>query len=382
LLEELTDGVLSGDRRPAKVKFVEAAADGVEGMDFEAFGEARLIVNERAEFVAESVGEDFGECGEKDSGIGLGTGEEDGAMERDDSFAGAGGTGDAGRAVVIAFDEGALGGVEEDGPLVPREFEGALQFLHVAHETEPALGVGVGEGVGGNGGDRYNRGNTRSQAEQGFGSLGREVSGQIEERVFGGLADFGEPFGRDAVAQDLGVRHMDEQGCFEGDGLRRRIHIARDSDLLNDLTDFDELGRSRFGVSFEFAAFRPMIGVVVMADIAEQETGFGAVQDEADVTGNSNGPEALVLSLVEFVKLEAGVGGIELQVEGRGFRGFLLVASETGQAFGEGIGDTEFHGQMDASTRRCKRWSKSEPGSESFTGRGGVRIREFARVAA
>lgn len=45
-----------------------------------------------------------------------------------------------------------------------------------------------------------------------------------------------------------------------------------DGDLLNDLTDFDELGRAGFGVSFEFAAFRPMIGVVVMADMAEQKT--------------------------------------------------------------------------------------------------------------
>lgn len=69
-------------------ELVEAAADGVEGMDFEAFGEARFIVNERAEFVPESVGEGFGECGEQDPGIGLGTGEEDCAMERDDGFAG------------------------------------------------------------------------------------------------------------------------------------------------------------------------------------------------------------------------------------------------------------------------------------------------------
>lgn len=52
--------------------------------------------------------------------------EVDGTVQGDDGFAGASGARDAGGAAVVAFDEGALRGVQKDGPFLPRKFEGAL----------------------------------------------------------------------------------------------------------------------------------------------------------------------------------------------------------------------------------------------------------------
>ena len=54
-------------------------------------------------------------------------------------------------------------------------------------------------------------------------------------------------------------------------------------------------------------------------------------------------PEILVLRLVELVEAHARIGRVELQVEGRRLDGLLLVAGQSGEAVGEGIGDAKFH---------------------------------------
>jgi hypothetical protein len=40
------------------------------------------------------------------------------------------------------------------------------------------------------------------------------------------------------------------------------------------------------------------------------------------------------------------VGGVELKVESGDLYGFLFVASEAGEAIGEGVGYSEFHGEV------------------------------------
>lgn len=47
-----------------------------------------------------------------------------------------------------------------------------------------------------------------------------------------------------------------------------------------------------------------------------------------DAAGDAHGPEAAILGLIELMKLEAGMGGIQLQIEGGGVDGFLLVRGE------------------------------------------------------
>ena len=124
------------------------------------------------------------------------------AVERDDGLACAGRPCDAGGAVVLALDGGALSRVQEDRPLLPGVVERALQFSSVVHEPEPPLSVRVLEGVRVIGGlDRRSRGSTHSELEERLGSLARQVAGECEERVLSRSAGIGEPFGGHAVAE-------------------------------------------------------------------------------------------------------------------------------------------------------------------------------------
>ena len=49
---------------------------------------------------------------------------------------------------------------------------------------------------------------------------------------------------------------------------------------------------------------RPTRSAVVVIDVAEQQAAFGAVHDQPDVGAHADGPEALVLGLIELVKAQ------------------------------------------------------------------------------
>src|SRR5205809_492701 len=70
------------------------------------------------------------------------------------------------------------------------------------------------------------------------------------------------------------------------------------------------------------------------------------VHDQAELPAHSDGAEVLVLRLLQFVKAEAGIFGIELEIEGGGFDSFLFIASKPRQAVGEGVGDEEGHMEL------------------------------------
>jgi hypothetical protein len=97
--------------------------------------------------------------------------------------------------------------MKEDRPFVPGVVERALQFLHVGHHAEAALGVGMRERIGSNG---YRLGDLRrdagGQIQQRLGSLARQVIRQFQQRVLIGAAHIGQPFGRYAVPQQLVFR--------------------------------------------------------------------------------------------------------------------------------------------------------------------------------
>ena len=67
------------------------------------------------------------------------------------------------------------------------------------------------------------------------------------------------------------------------------------------------------------------------------------MDDQADVVADPNRPEVFVLCLGKFVKLQARVLRVYLQVKGRGLYGLLLFAGDFGQAVGEGVGYEELH---------------------------------------
>ena len=153
-----------------------------------------------------------GENGEEHPRFGMGAGQMHGAVQRHNGLARAGGAGDAGWPGVVALHPLALFGMQEDRPFLPREIEGALEFLDVRHHTEAALGVGMIKRI------RDRRGRlsyprlatrglqntrfaTRSEFQEGFGRFSGQAVRQQQEVVFGGLAHVVEPLSRHAVAQ-------------------------------------------------------------------------------------------------------------------------------------------------------------------------------------
>ena len=96
----------------------------------------------------------------------------------------------------------------------------------------------------------------------------------------------------------------------------------------------------------QLAAFRLIVGFVMMIHVAEQQAGITFVDDQPDIAVNSDRPEVLVLGFVELVEAHAWIGRIELQVERRHFDGLLLLASQSGEAVGEGVSNTKIHEKL------------------------------------
>ena len=131
-----------------------------------------------------------------------------------------------------------------------------------------------------------------------------------------------------------------------GESEEGRIRCGDDdghADFLDAFADFHELGGAGRGVDLEAAAFGPGIGGVVVADPGEEGVGAAAVQYDAEVAGDAGGPEVAVAGAVDAVKLEAGGGGIDLEVEGGLLGGGRFPGGETGQGGGEGVGNAQGH---------------------------------------
>jgi len=75
-----------------------------------------------------------------------------------------------------------------------------------------------------------------------------EVIRQFEQRILIGATDIGQPFGGDAVPQQLVFRDAGKQQWLRsrdlGDMWLLHLHVLRDDDLLHRLPNFDELRRA------------------------------------------------------------------------------------------------------------------------------------------
>ena len=165
--------------------------------------------------------------------------------------------------------------MQEDGPLLPREFERALQLVYVLHQAEAALRVWVGEGV--RAGGRLHRPVRRAagrELQKRFRRLGRQVVGEVEQRVLIHAAHVVQPFVGDPVAHQ---RVIGGAGKERGLGRRRsggrRVHSrnAGNFDLPHRLVDLDELSRAGLRMPLDPPPFRPSVRRVVMADIDEHD---------------------------------------------------------------------------------------------------------------
>ena len=122
-----------------------------------------------------------------------------------------------------------------------------------------------------------------------------------------------------------------------------RSHVPRHLDVAHHFANLDELRGTRVRVSFETPAFRPPIRLVVIADVAEQQTGSGLVDDQPQAATDPHRPEVLVLGPVHPVELHPRLSGIDLQIERRCLRGPLLLARELCETLGERIGYPKEH---------------------------------------
>ena len=93
----------------------------------------------------------------------------------------------------------------------------------------------------------------------------------------------------------------------------------------------------------ESTTSRPLVGLVVMVDVYEQEVPVAAVDDQPDVAPGTNRPEVRVSRLVDPVKLQARMGRVRLQVERRRLDRLLLVSREAREAIGERVGNPKKH---------------------------------------
>lgn len=158
--------------------------------------------------------------------------------------------------------------------------------------------------------------------------------GQGEEAVLRGGLHVGHPVLRHADGQKVLGRQPAEQ-------RRGRRGRGGAEQVLDALPDFPDLHRAGAGMRLDAAPFRPGVGVIMVADIGEQETGFGLMHDHAQVAADADRPEIRVTRAPEPVELQTRRALIQLHVESGGLRGFLLIALQPGQGGDEGIGDAE-----------------------------------------
>jgi hypothetical protein len=158
-----------------------------------------------------------------------------------------------------------------------------LQLLVVRDQAETPLSVGVSEGIFV--GARMcpdRRFTPRRELKHGLGSFLRQVRSDIKKRVLVGCFDIVQPLGRHAVRQQGYVGHVGEQGRLR----RRRLldfDVLRNLDFEHLLANLDNLHRAGLRVALDSPAFGPLIRLVVMIHVAEQQAGVGLVDDQPNV---------------------------------------------------------------------------------------------------
>jgi hypothetical protein len=294
------------------------------------------------------------------------------SVERHDRLPRAGRPGHARRPAVPALHRLALRRMQEDRPLVPRVLERPLQLLAARHRAEPPPRVRMLERVrirhmrigslrlghhlalsarilrrellerarlvGGRIRQPRKR-SPRSQHQQRLGRFRRKVIREIEKVVLRRPPNLLQPLRGHSTREQIVHRRIGKQRPLRS----RRLHVPRKHHLLHALPNLHPLRGTRLRMRLQPTALRPAISRVVMVRVAQQQASLRPVDDQPNVAADPHRPEVLVLRLLELVELHARGRRVDLEVERRRLDGLLLVARESGQAVGEGVGDAEVH---------------------------------------
>lgn len=266
LAQQSQNGREGGDVRLTERLPIQVIGGAGHGLDRDPGGNCRFAANKAFEAQAQRPSQRLGKGGKQHPATGIGAREMDRPMKGDDGLAGAGRAGDSGGAGIAAGDDVPLGRVKEHRPAVPREVESAAEFVHIVQQAETALGVGMGEGVGGRrrGSDRGDgRFLAHRQAEELFLRLLRQVGEDVEQRHLGQGADVLDPFFRHAHGHQLRLAEGSKKlGAGRGGRPYRQ--------LLHTLANLDKLHRPGGGMALDLPAFGPAIGGIVVVNISEQ----------------------------------------------------------------------------------------------------------------
>lgn len=172
---------------------------------------------------------------------------------------------------------------------------------------------------------------------------------KVEETVFGGAPDILNPIPRHPDGEHVVRRQGIEQWrrdrwCAPNLGLGDRLgSLRRWSYFFHPLAHFHDLDGAGLGMRLDAPPRGPVVGLVVVVDIAEQKTRRRLVDDDPDVGIDPDRPEIGILRLVDAVELQSRSRRVELQVERSRLRGLLLLRIKPGKGGGERIGDAKFH---------------------------------------
>ena len=178
---------------------VEAASEGVEGLDVDPLGELRLVADEPAQPGAQRVGQGVREGGEQDASVGVPACERHRAVECHDGLPGPRRAGNPGGAREVALDQPSLLGVEEDRPLVPRELESAFEVRDVLDDAEAAQRIRMRERIAARrrGRHRLRGPPARRHFQERLRRLARQPLGEEQHVGLGREPYVGQPLGRD-----------------------------------------------------------------------------------------------------------------------------------------------------------------------------------------
>ena len=170
--------------------------------------------------------------------------------------------------------------------------------------------------------------------------------GEVEQGFLGCLLHIVQPLDGNAAAKQFVVPDVVEDstsviGDFAGRGLD--FDVPRHLDFEHLLANLDNLRRPGSRVLLETPSLGPAICGVVMIDVAEQKVRTGLVDDQAEVAADSDRPEVPVLRAVNPVKPHPRLCRVHLQLECGDLGRLLLLARESSETGGEGVGDAEFH---------------------------------------